>query len=271
MKILQVTPYFYPSSRGQELYAFTLAKSLVRLGHKVDILTINTENVEKQGTLWGSTTIYRCPKHLGYQRWVFSLSFVKNLIGKKDYDVCHIQIPFQGGLETSILASKINDIPLVASHHGQCLEGSASYALLITLYDVFYRKFSLRYIDRIIFFTHSYAKSLQLDDAIKKRMRIVRPGIDVDKFFARYDASYLRERLDLDDEDRVILHIGSLPLYNRFRNIDLLISALQKVKKKIPKSKIVVVGGGELVNELKRIANQLRLEQDVVFTGHVNS
>ena len=110
MKILQITPFFHPSIAGIENYVYNLSNGLANKGLDVDILTINTENVKKEEIICGNLYVCRCSLNLKYHKGLVSIEFVRRILNAKDYDLYHIHIPFPFGLETTIVASKINKI-----------------------------------------------------------------------------------------------------------------------------------------------------------------
>ncbi len=73
MKILIVTPYFWPHPGGVESYSLNIAKQLIRGGHDVVIVTSNLGGQPARGTVRGmrvyrlktflsasNTPIFRC-------------------------------------------------------------------------------------------------------------------------------------------------------------------------------------------------------------------
>jgi glycosyltransferase involved in cell wall biosynthesis len=52
MKIIQVSPYFYPHLGGVESHVYSISKELVNRGHMVSVFTskipVNTEDIEKK-------------------------------------------------------------------------------------------------------------------------------------------------------------------------------------------------------------------------------
>ncbi len=269
MKILQITPYFYPSPRGTELYTYKLSENLLKLGHAVDILTINSENVDKEEVLWGKSRVYRCSLDFRYSRGEFSYEFVKGILKATDYDLYHVQIPFASGLEATIVAAGRNHIPLVATHHGQSFEGTLLYRMIVKSYDAFFTSLGIRFIDRIIFFARSYSDSLRVSPGIRKKFRVIRPAIDVERFSPSAETAELRRRLGFTPEEKIVLFVGGLSSWDRRKGAHYLIAAMAEVEKKIPAARLVIVGGGELVPELKRLANHLGLESQVFFAGPV--
>lgn len=269
MNILQITPFFYPVVHGGVTYILNLSQNLWQRGHQVDILTVNTENAPKEEVMASNIRVYRCSLNFRYIKGLISFDFARKLFQAKDYDVYHIHIPFAVGLEIALAASKVNRIPLVATHHGDGTVTDIPYSMVAKAYSKFSRSISFGYVDRLIFLTRSYPESLGLSTRIKERLKIVRPGIDLQAFSPLNDGSKLRARFGLDQNDKVLLFVGALVKYNRYKGVDYLIRAMRQVRNRNSHAKLVVVGGGELASELKNLARELNLAQDVIFTGSV--
>ncbi len=271
MRILQVTAYYPPSIGGIQYYVQSLSQHLSRLGHEVDLLTINTDQNQPYETTSDGVSIRRCKLDWNLYRAVISQEFNQALMAAKNYDAYHIHIPFHVGLEVAAAAAKQNNVPLVATHHGQGLKGSPLYTMMAMTYSWLSRSLSLQWVDRTIFLTQSYAQSLWLPERIRQRMQIVRTGADIDRFSPDNDGSLVRRRYQLDQDSPLILFVGSLHKANRYKGVDYLLQALPLVKQVAKNAKLMIVGGGELQAELQAQAQQLNLQDEVIFTGPVDN
>ena len=97
------------------------------------------------------------------------------------------------------------------------------------------------------------------------KVRIVKNGIDTDIY--KFDESIRKQKrleLGIDDDTVVIGHIGR---FNFQKNHSFLIDIFEKVYKKCPNSKLLLVGRGELEEEIRTKVEQLGLSQNVIFLG----
>lgn len=94
-------------------------------------------------------------------------------------------------------------------------------------------------------------------------------GIDPDRFQQPDpdEVHKLRKLLNLVDH-RVIAYIGSMSLTNHA--VDLLLRAFVTVRASIPDARLILVGGGEDLEKLKKLSRELEVEDAVVFTGRVD-
>jgi glycosyltransferase involved in cell wall biosynthesis len=161
---------------------------------------------------------------------------------------------------------------LVVTQHGEGTTAKPGFvysvlAELLNLYYWFAQTVSLRFASRIIFYTQSYPESLGLGTKIKERIRIVRNGVDSQRFSPRSDGSRLRAKYGFDSTNKVLLFVGALPRSHRYKGVDYLIEAVHIARSKNTTIKLAVVGGGGLVPELNKLVAELELGQNVVFTG----
>ena len=76
------------------------------------------------------------------------------------------------------------------------------------------------------------------------------------------------ERINAWDTASDIVYAGRLI---RHKNLDLLIRALQFVKREVPDISTVIIGDGPDATRLKRLAKELRLENNIKFTGFLEN
>jgi len=131
MKILMVTPAFFPSLGGIEQHVLNLSKQLQKKGHQVDVLTSKIgktssfESVESINVFRVYTGI-KNQQELSFKGknlvWPF---FIKALIlqAKNKYDLIHVHGPFS---LLSVLPLKLFRIPIILTIHGNwinCVKG----------------------------------------------------------------------------------------------------------------------------------------------------
>lgn len=89
-------------------------------------------------------------------------------------------------------------------------------------------------------------------------------GVDSEDFLNR-DGKNISDRYSLAGS-QVAIYEGEM---NHGRGLDILIKAFSSVLNQRPNTKLLMVGNGNDRENLERLAAQLGIEHDVVFTGHV--
>lgn len=95
--------------------------------------------------------------------------------------------------------------------------------------------------------------------------RVNLPPIDLEHF-EQSQAHVRREELGLRPDDRVVLYMGS---FFTFSGLDIVLEGFAEQFQEHPELKLVLVGGGDLDEDLRRAVTRLGLEDRVIFTGVV--
>jgi glycosyltransferase involved in cell wall biosynthesis len=99
-----------------------------------------------------------------------------------------------------------------------------------------------------------------------KKVSIIENGIDFSRFVAppAQELTNLRRRLGLTPEDRVLLCVGRLAPE---KNHALLLRVFGRLRRSVPRAKLLLVGSGELDAPLRALTKELGLSESVVFAG----
>lgn len=98
----------------------------------------------------------------------------------------------------------------------------------------------------------------------KGRATLLHNALDTSVFF--YDLEKrekIRKEFDME-EQYVVGHVGR---FNQQKNHEFLIEIFNEIHIKNPKSKLLLVGKGELEENIREKIKQLKLEESVIFTG----
>ncbi|MET7750970.1 glycosyltransferase family 4 protein [Micromonospora sp. NPDC005367] len=91
------------------------------------------------------------------------------------------------------------------------------------------------------------------------------PGVDVDTYHPDVDGEPVRARLGLSDRPVVVCVSRLVPRKGQ----DMLIRAMPEIIRRVPDAALLVVGGGPYRATLEKVARQVGVDRDVVFTGSV--
>ncbi len=108
---------------------------------------------------------------------------------------------------------------------------------------------------------------LRLDRALRgaTELRRLAPGVDLDTYHPSVRGDSVRARLGLVDRPVVVCVSRLVPRKGQ----DTLIRALPEIRRRVPDTALLIVGGGPYRNGLGKLARQVGVERDVVFTGTV--
>ena len=229
----------------------------LRSGH--DVLLITYHDPDKVKDIEGLTT-HRIPYNRGRSLNLTSFPRVvlkmRGLIRKMSPDVLHAHYVLNYGLCGAVSGFH----PLVTSAWGDDIaivpERSRTYRYLVM--------YALAKADVV----HTW------DEVGRKRLMelgredgvLVRPwGVDTDQFSPMVGSRKLERELRDGRQFAVICTRRWEPLYH----VDLLISSVPHVIRQVPSTRFVLLGGGPLECELRRLAKKLEVQEHIVFLGNV--
>lgn len=120
------------------------------------------------------------------------------------------------------------------------------------------------FFDHIILRDESHVK--QFNYRNKEDISIVPIGANFDMFKSGKNEK-LRQKMDMSQDSIVFVYTGSV---HPARNVKNLIYAFQKINKIYKNTKLLIVGDGDDLVNLKNLAESLNMENDVIFTGYVD-
>ncbi|MFH1663858.1 MAG: glycosyltransferase family 4 protein [archaeon] len=145
MKVLMVTPAFFPSLGGIEQHVMNLSKQLISKNHAVDVLTAKIGDTSKCEKMY-SVNVFRVnaginsQQELSFKGRKLILPFFLKALSlqlKNKYDLIHVHCPFS---LLSCLPLKLFGVPVVLTVHGNwinCVKGRRYYKKKICLdYDI---------------------------------------------------------------------------------------------------------------------------------------
>lgn len=99
----------------------------------------------------------------------------------------------------------------------------------------------------------------------KGLVKMIPNAIEVDKYkYNQETRDSLRTAFNISKNDFVVGHVGR---FVTVKNHQFLLEVFNEVKKQKPNSKLLLVGVGELENQIKQKSQELGLEEDVIFAG----
>ncbi len=256
MKLLAVTPYYHPEGGGLERYAHEILSRLAGDGHDVHALSFTTE-APGQATI-GGVQVQRIDPLVRLGNTPIHPTFagtVREAIEATDPDVVvgHTPVPFPA--EMAYLAAQRASVPFVLTYHAGRLHGSTPWLdTLASLDRVTLEGRMLDGADHLIA-VGPYVRDNALASH-KEKVTIVPPGVDTDRF--RPGASTDRPG---------ILFVGPLDTSYRWKGIDVLWQAFERVHRQVPEATLTLIGDGDRADAFADRAE--RLGDRVRMLGHV--
>lgn len=274
MRIGIFTDTYPPYINGVSTSILMLQHALEKQGHQVFIVTVNTEKMSYKYE--DDNKIIRIPGiPTGIYDYrltgIYPLRIIKK-IKKWNLDVIHSHTEFGVGTFARIIAKQFG-IPLVHTYH--------------TMYEDYVHYITKGYFDEaskkiVEYLTKFYCDKTTTElivptkktyDLFKQKYKfdrnvhIVPTGIEIERFYKennnKKEIEKLRNDLGFDKDDFVILFVGRIA---EEKNINLLLDSQNIINKKYKNCKILIVGDGPDLENLKK---QYSKNKSIVFAGKV--
>ena len=255
MKIAILVSRFTPCKLGgTEIATYNIAKYLAQRGHEVHVIT-STDNGLPQERVEDGFTVYRGrvtrKPVIGFASF---LIHAFRIIKKIDPDLIHAQ-SIELALD-AMLITKIFKMPYLTWGRGSDIYLPSKF------YKRFYR-LSLSNADAVIVQTGDEKRILQ--NTCNRNMVLMPNGIDME-MFANLSREKTRSRLQIKEGEKLILFVGSL---RTVKGVKYLIRAMNVIRQKEPKIRLMLVGDGDERQDLEKLTNSLNLADYITFIGEV--
>lgn len=281
MKVGIFTETYLPDINGVVTSVVSLKKALEMHGHEVYIVT-NHDNVLKT-TFDEKERILRLPGlklEFLYGYKISSPIQVQATKAIKDWglDVIHIQQEFGIGIYGRYLASTW-EIPLLNTYH-TTYEDYTHYVNFFDLevvdhlskkvVEVLSKSFTKK--SNIVITPSQKTKDMLLGYGIEKQIEVIPTGLDLDRFdISKTDDQTkhdIKAKYHIANDQTLFTYVGRIA---KEKSVDVLIDAFKIVKDNNVKAKLLIVGGGPDLEDLKKQAKKLDVLDYVFFEGLVPS
>ena len=294
MNIAIFTDAYLPDTNGVAASAYTLTEELKKQGHAVYVFTGSKEKGKsserhlRDWTNWlqnypasiekkkDDRTVHRIPSvplsFLKPYRAATPVSFhTFRLMKKLDIDIIHTQTEFMLGFLGMSMATVFR-LPVVHTYHTMYED----YTHYISKGGAFGLEFARTYsksfcntADVVIVPTGKTEKSLKRY-GVKKDIHVIPTGINLQPFskdtYTKEEILELKKELKLDPDWPIILSLGRVA---KEKSIDRIIRHMPEIRKKRNDARLVIVGDGPELENLKTLAKELDISDRIVFVGRV--
>jgi len=141
-------------------------------------------------------------------------------------------------------------------------------------YNPLMRKFYFlieKFLTSVTYKTINLSKSeqregLRLRIINKEKGRVIYSGIDLNRFDkVKINLAWKKKELGLKGRNIVV---GNVARFNLQKGHEYLIKSIPFVLKKYPRTKFLLVGDGELRGKMESLAEELKIKDNVIFTGY---
>lgn len=270
MKVGIFTDTYKPQINGVVTSVCLMEQKLKENGHEPYIFTVthpdvhpskDADNIFRISSVkfWGNTE-HRIAKLYSQKM----LQKVKEL----DIDIIHSHAPFSLGIMGHLIARRLG-IPEVHTYHTML----SDYTHYIKFGHLMPKEAAENYsrvfcnkVDAVIVPTPKVYEAL-INYGVKKPMYVIPTGIDLPQFLGKVpemELEQVRKKFDILPDDKLLIFVGRIA---KEKSIDKLIHYHKTLTNKDPRYKLLIVGSGDYLAELKSLVESLGLTNKVIFAG----
>ena len=276
MRIGIFTDAYEPHLSGVTTSINMLKKALEEMNHEVYIVTANLE--KNRFKYNKKNRIIHIP---GIKTGIYNFRLT-NIYSKKamkiikdwDLDIIHNQTEFGIGTFATIVSKKLN-IPIVHTYH-TLYEDCVHYVTkghfnnIAKKIIIKYTKHVCHKYDELIVPTNKIKDLFINKYNIKRKIYIIPTRIDTKNFIINdnieKNIKNLKKKYKIKDNDFIIGAVGRVA---KEKSFDKLINTMDTLLKINNNFKLLIVGDGPELNNLKMLVKKIKLEKNIIFTGKV--
>lgn len=264
MEVLIATDYYPPSRGGIQTHCYELVEELRKNKIQVEVFT----KKDKRDKSHIKEIPFLNIKYLRGFSFIFLLAFflIKTLLSKNKPTIIHSH-SYQPTI-AAIIAKKLtrSKVPIIMTSHGIVAEST------VTGRPFLYRKtfgfltksmeiYSIRHADFVISVDRLF-EEYALKYIPKDKLEIISNWVNLDLFNKNNRKKHIEA---LKGKDLIISCPRRLDKKN---GLEYSIKAFALLNKKIPNTKLWLVGGGDYESKLRELVKELKLEKEVIFFGY---
>ena len=248
---------------GIETWLIHILQHIDRDRFKMDFLvhTNDPGDYDQQVRALGSRII---PCHQAHKPLIYGDKFKRILREYGPYDIVHSHVHHFSGYILRL--AKQAGVPIRISHsHNDTAANQAKAGFKRRLYLQLMRSWINRYANAGLACSHQAAASFfGTDWDSDPRWQALYYGIDLNPFQQEIDKIALRYKLGIPEDAFVIGHVGR---FVEQKNHQFLLEIVAEVAKREPKTRLLLIGDGELRSRIEHQATLLGLRDQTIFAG----
>lgn len=273
MKIAIFSDVFFPNINGVTTSLAHLMEELADRGHQIQLVIPSYEkSIPFAHKNIQILTVPSVPAMVypGIRTGLLSPRlFVQ--VKKFNPDVIHVATPYTMGI-IALLLSKLLKKPSVGVFHGYFMEPEYLKVIGITRGTSYVGSFiwqaSKVFFDgcHVVVSPSEFVRKDLLKHKFKREILVCRNGVKHQEVkVSREIQKEFAKKYHIQDKN-VLIYVGRLSLE---KNLEVLLKVFREVVSKDPTVQLVIVGGGPILEDLQKLAQELNIDKQVVFTGEV--
>jgi len=278
MKILQVTPYFYPAwgYGGVARASYEMSKKLAERGYEVIVYTTDTLSQNSRVEM-DSNPVYvdgikvyyfkNISNYLAYKYHIpIPVKILRSVTGEiKKFDVIHMH-GYRHFLNILVHHyAKKYKIPYILQPRGSIPR--IRKGIQKKIFDILFGYSIIENASKII--ATSRIESGLYESAFpnlgKEKIIHIPNGIDVETYQNLPKRGEFRKKYSIAEDEKAILFLSRI---HERKGADILVQAFSKLKKGSKGVKLIIAGPDEgFLDKLKLMVNEMNIEKDVIFSG----
>lgn len=238
MKILTVLTYYRPHTSGLTIYVERLARTLVKRGHEVTVLTSQFEKDFPREEIVDGVRIVRAPvwfrvskgvimPAFGYLAWKLAL----------ENDVIHLHLP-QFDAAGVALRGRILRKPTVITYHCDLDLPPGLFNRLVNQVVFFMNNLAGRFTHRIGAYTEDFASHSPYLQRFSKKVRVILPPVELPEATQEVAANFKQQH----NPEKKFPVIGMATRFASEKGVEILLEALPKVLEQYPNAMVLYAG-----------------------------
>ncbi|MFD1707151.1 N-acetyl-alpha-D-glucosaminyl L-malate synthase BshA [Siminovitchia sediminis] len=251
----------YPTVGGSGVVATELGKHLAERGHKIHFISSNIPfrlNHWHQNVFFHQVTVnqYSLFQYPPYD--IALASKMAEVIKRERLDILHVHYAIPHAV-CAILAKQMagTGVKIVTTLHGTDISVLGYDATLAEAI-----KYGIEKSDAVTAVSHSLADQTKELLAPEQSIQVIHNFID-SRVYHKVDMDGLKEAYNISSQEKVIIHVSNFRKVKRVRDV---VTAFSNIAARI-QAKLLLVGDGPEMTDIRRFVGELSLEDQVLFLG----
>jgi glycosyltransferase involved in cell wall biosynthesis len=252
LRIVQTPVRFFPAIGGVEKYVLELSRQLAALGNDVTVICAD-EPPAASTSVDGMTTI-RLPYITKVANTNVTPRLFRTLMSQR-CDLIHTHVPTPWSADISALASLLKRKPLFVTYHND-LTGQRFGGILAQVYNFTLLHFVLWRAKVIIISQPKYLEYSGYLRPYRGKVAVIPPGVTEPLGSAAR-------------KENQIFFMSLLDKHHEYKGLNVLLSAMARLRENCPEAHLLVGGGGDLIGTYEQYAKELGIIDSVEFLGEL--